>query len=276
MNKLPIFILLLIIFAACSKKSVDDSETNVYKKKVAIVLTSPDSFKAPDSLLSGYYEISFSNQTKELHSAHLIKLNEGYTASQLINAYADSIRTGGDRPKWMTHWGGVISQNGISKISLELKPGNYVWVCVMGSDSLPHFVGHENKPLHVAVNSIQVTPLPDANVTITMTDENHSLNQPLNSGSQTVEITNSGSKYHLAAISRLNEGSSVEDVISWYQTYDGPPPVSGLYSTSAIGPGLSARMDLDLQPGTYILYCMANAEGKFHLLDGAITTFEVE
>ena len=62
----------------------------------------------------------------------------------------------------------------------------------------------------------------------------------------------------------------------WFTNYNGPPPARGIIATSAIGPELTARIKVDFDPGEYVLYCMANAEGKFHLLDGAITSFTVE
>ncbi len=211
-----------------------------------------------------------------MHSAHLIKLDKGYTTEQLIKTYADSMRTGGIRPKWMTHRGGVISEPGTSEIELLLKPGDYTWVCVMGDESSPHFAGHEHKSLNVYGKLDETQNLPQSDLTIKMTDENFELSKPISKGNQSIDIVNSGSKYHLVAISKLNEEAIAEDLTNWFTNYNGPPPARGIIATSAIGPELTARINVDFDSGEYVLYCMANAEGKFHLLDGAITSFTIE
>ncbi len=211
-----------------------------------------------------------------MHSAHLILLDEGYTSDQLITAYADSSRTRGTRPEWMTHRGGPLGEPGESSLTMQLEPGNYVWVCVMGPETIPHFTGHENQPLIVSGDPNSEVQLDDPDVTIRMTDENHELSVPISAGEQSIEIINTGNNYHLAAIAKLNEGSTAEDYMNWFTQPNGPPPAIGVAATSAIGPGLSARMNLSLDSGNYVLFCFANAGGVPHMFQGAIQTVSVE
>ncbi|MBC2839721.1 hypothetical protein [Robiginitalea sp. SC105] len=278
MKKINFALILLTLLTSCnSKKSNKDTENKVKRvnSDVTVVITD-DSFKAPDSVPAGLLKLKLSNNSSGMHSAHLIKLDKGYTTEQLIKTYSDSIRTGGVRPKWMTHRGGVISEPGSSEIELLLDSGNYAWVCVMGDDSAPHFAGFEHKSFKVYGTLDKSQNLPQSDLTITMTDENFELSSPISKGNQSIEVVNSGSKYHLVAISRLNEDAKAEDVINWYTNYNGPPPARGIIATSAIGPELAARINVDFNSGEYVLFCMANAEGKFHLLDGAITSFTVK
>lgn len=272
------FILAGALLISCKKTTSGQPETISTNTEIpqVLVTTTEKTFKAPDTLYSGYLDISFNNETDELHAAHLIRLDSGYTSTQLIAAYSEALRSGRERPSWMTHRGGVMGERGNHSIRLFLKPGNYTWVCVMGNDEAPHFAGHEQQPVVVLPSGKDQISLPPAAVNIAMTDSTHIINNPFHSGLQTVEITNSGSKYHLAALAKLQEGANESDLITWYGNYEGPPPAKGIYASSAIGPGLSARFDLELTPGRYVLYCMANAEGHFHLLNGAITTFVVE
>ena len=277
MTNINLLIPLLIVLTSCqSRKSTESIEQKqkVETQTIAVVITD-ETFNAPDSIPAGYIKLSLSNNASGMHSAHLIKLDKGYTTDQMIKTYADSMRTGGSRPSWMTHRGGVISEPGTSEIELLLEPGDYTWVCVLGDESAPHFAGHEHKSLTVygTIDASQQLPPPD--LIITMTDENFALSKPVSKGNQTIDIVNSGSKYHLVAISKLNEGATAEDVTSWFTNYNGPPPAKGIIATTAIGPALTARINADFDSGEYVLYCMANAEGKFHLLDGAITAFTV-
>ncbi|WP_373395853.1 hypothetical protein V8V91_14875 [Algoriphagus halophilus] len=271
-------ITLLTLLTSCDSGKSDKSENTKINKEIPSlsVLISEDTYVAPDSVAAGYVHLKLSNEASEMHSAHLIKLDKGYNTDQLIQAYADSMKTGGPRPQWMTHRGGVIAEPGTSEIYLLLEPGNYTWVCVMGDESAPHFAGHEHKAFKVYGEIDQSQKLQAQDLTIEMTDENFELDKSISQGKQSIEIVNSGSKYHLVAISKLNEDAKAEDLIKWYSNYNGPPPARGIIATSAIGPDLTARINVDFEPGDYVLYCMANAEGTFHLLDGAITSFTVE
>ena len=272
--------ILFMVLIGCkdhnSKVGEIKSELETGKIEKVTVSITENSFEAPENVPAGYVDIELVNQTNELHSAHLIKLEDGYSTKQLIKAYVDSSRTGGARPSWMIHRGGVISENGKANVTLLLEPGNYTWVCVMGSDTEPHFAGIEHKGVVVSGRVDDQIELPKPDVTIVMTDENHQLNSKIKSGSQAIDVVNSGSKYHLAAISKLNPDATQKDVINWFSTFAGPPPAKGVGVTSAIGPGLSARLNLNFEPGTYVLYCMANAEGTYHILEEAISTFTVE
>ena len=243
--------------------------------RVTVTITE-DSFTAPDTIAAGYVNIQLVNEAADMHSAHLIKLDEGYSSRQLIEAYADSMLSGGARPEWMTHRGGVISETGTSDITIFLDAGNYTWVCVMGTDSVPHFKGHESSAVIVVGEVDSAIKMPDPDVVINMTDKNHEIDSKVEPGMQSVQVVNSGTKYHLVAISKLDQDATADDVVSWFTSYNGPPPATGIVATSAIGPGLTAHLNIDFEPGTYVAYCMANAEGNFHLMDGAITTFTVE
>lgn len=278
---IPAFFIVLCWITGCENRQSDQTDLTAESSAprpipTAEVLIEPGLYDAPDSLTAGYVTIKMVNNTREMHSAHLIRLDDGYSSEQLIAAYADSSRTRGTRPDWMTHRGGPLGEPGTSSVTLDLQPGNYVWVCVMGPDTIPHFTGNEHQAVVVKEAETETVPLSEPDTEIHMTDENHELTQPLAAGKQSVEIKNTGSKYHLAAISKLNEGFSTEDYLNWFTAPNGPPPAKGVAATSAIGPGLSARLDLDLEPGEYVLFSFANADGIPHMFQGAVQSITVE
>lgn len=260
---------------SCNNSS-KESETKMANPPSVSVIITDSTYIAPDTLPVGLVTIELTNKASEMHSAHLIKLDDGYTTDQLLSAYADSMRRGSNRPNWMTHIGGVIGENEKSAITLNLESGNYTWVCVMGSDNTPHFAGHEHQEVVVSGEVDPNVVLSDPQVEIDMTDENFIIHHNITAGPNSIQIKNTGTKHHLAAISKLNEGAKKQDVMNWFSNYNGPPPATGIIATSAIGPNLSARLQIDFEPGEYVLFCMANAEGSYHLFDGAITSFSVE
>lgn len=268
-----------VLLFSCTSQSSNDAESESAELRsipeVTVVITEA-SYDAPDSLPAGNVSVVMVNNTEGMHSAHLIHLDDGYSEQQLIDAYADASRNRGTRPDWMTHRGGPLGEPGTSRLSMNLEPGNYVWVCVMGPDTIPHFTGNEHQFLTVHPAEVPTEPLTEADNKILMTDENHELVKPLSSGPQSIDIINTGTKYHLTAMAKLNEGATAEEYLVWMQNMQGPPPASGVAATSAIGPGLSARLDLDLEPGEYLLFCFANADGVPHIFQGAIQTISVE
>jgi hypothetical protein len=276
----PVLFLLSVSFLVLSYcNSTDEAEdqpaelNNIPELRVEI---SSEGYLAPDSIEAGYVRVSLENSTEESHSAHLIRVKDGHSVEELLSIYADSIRTGGERPDWMLHCGGVIATKGQSEVILDLEAGRYAWVCVMGPDSLPHFTGHENQELVVTESKKPKLTLEAPDVVIRMTDQGHQLSKTPQVGKQVIDVLNVGDAYHLVAISRLSDGSTESDVVSWFKSFDGPPPAEGVIATSAIGPDLQARLEVDFEKGEYVLFCMANAEGYFHLFDGAISSFTVE
>ena len=275
MNRVLIALSLSLSLVACrhvgtTSGDVDGSQGD--DPSIAVVTVGPNSFEAPEELPAGYVTVRFTNDTDALHSAHLIRLDGGHSVGDLVAIYGEAVQTGTPRPSWIAHHGGVIAEPGTGEATVFLEPGNYAWVCVMGEDSGdgPHFMAHEVQALSVAgptrgsVDSVS----PDA--IIRMTDSGEELSVSLRPGPQTLEITNSGSTTHLLAISRLGPSSTVEDVAAWFQDPAGPPPAIGVAATTVLDPGLSAWLNVDLAPGRYVLFCMANADGPPHVFRGEI------
>lgn len=63
-------------------------------------------FQAPDSIDAGWTTFRFANHDDEIHYAHIVRLDSARTVPDLVEAYAEAIRTSGPRPKWVKRFGG--------------------------------------------------------------------------------------------------------------------------------------------------------------------------
>jgi hypothetical protein len=83
---------------------------------------------------------------------------------------------------------------------------------------------------------------------------------------------------HEAAIIQLSPRSTVEDVVTYLKSPQGPPPFDFAGGMAALEPGGIGYLFLDLQPGTYALVCFVTdpENGLFHWEQGMIQAFNVK
>jgi hypothetical protein len=129
-------IVLLAILAnvACNESAKSDSPKmdQVSSALPIVTVTMSDAgFVAPDTISAGLTTIRLVNQTDDSHMAHLIKIDDGHSVDELLEAYAEAARTRGPRPTWMTRFGGPATDpHSISaNVTQLLEPGSYAWVC---------------------------------------------------------------------------------------------------------------------------------------------------
>jgi hypothetical protein len=86
---------------------------------------------------------------------------------------------------------------------------------------------------------------------------------------------------HEAAMVKLAPATTTDDLIEWFHTQAGPPPIEGEFgSMGAIGPGNEAWIDFSaspLEPGNYAMVCFVpGANGLPHLVEGMVAPVTVE
>ena len=75
---------------------------------------------------------------------------------ELLDAYAEAIRTSGPRPKWVMRFGGPVGAfpGDSSSVTQYLEPGSYVWICpIEDNGGNPHFGKREVKPFVVRASN---------------------------------------------------------------------------------------------------------------------------
>ncbi|MEO6332391.1 MAG: hypothetical protein ABIV11_10465 [Gemmatimonadaceae bacterium] len=275
-----------------------DEETRTEKASAApnvVSLSATEyAFAAPDTIPAGWTTFRMANRGEEIHYGHIVQLEPGRTVREMVEAYAEAIRTSGPRPKWVRRFGGPggADPGGSSNVTQYLEPGSYVWVCpIEDSAGHPHFAKGEFKPFVVRATDGVVTDraaAPEADVAIRLTDYSFELDAPLTAGRHTVRVKNAGTDPrvygHDLVVFKLAPGKTMEDVRRLLnpesarrpeQQGDQEESLASLVTTAggiaAIAPGMEVFFDTNLTSGEYLLACMATApDGRSHIEHGMI------
>ena len=258
------------------------------------VTVGPSGLEAPDSIEAGFYFVTLSAETSDLHAyMNIITPPDGLTdeelASQLLEAgNGDVVRHG-----W-TFFGGTNTPNvgESASFAIELAEGEYI----LGAS---YYSGDQNGADEVMLTqkltvtsrvSDDIQEAPEATVKLEMTDDLRYIvtPDPMASGPQIWEITNTGVHHsHHVVMMGVPDGTTADQIID---------EMTGLFSgTPAAGPGIFGEavpggyaalqsggtttwVEFNLTPGTWAVICFIMEEGVYrpHLLDGMVTVFTVE
>ncbi len=234
-------------------------------------------FDAPASMPAGAVTIHLINHGKELHQAQMIKLEDGKTAADLAKA----LQTPGPPPSWIKFVGGP---NGIvpgqeAQATLELAPGNYVYLCLIPSpDGVMHAAKGMVRPFEVTAASGAVAEAPATDVTIKLTDYTFEPSPALTQGRHTIMVENAGPQPHELVLVKLAPGKKAEDFGKWAETgMKGPPPAQPIGGVTFLDKGSQGSFTADLTPGDYGFICFVPdaKDGKPHLAHGMMKTVTV-
>ena len=209
-------------FAACNTRdeAVQTEMTTVAPNVVSLTATEY-SIQAPDTLPAGWTTFRLANHGEDVHYGHIVQLEPGRTVGELVNAYAEAIRTSEPRPKWVKRFGGPggTAPGDSSSVTQYLEPGSYVWICpVEDSAGTPHFAKGEVKPFVVGAADPVVADrgaAPKADVGIRLMDFSFALDTPLTAGRHTVRVENGGIEPHDLVLMKLAPGKTVDDIRTW-------------------------------------------------------------
>lgn len=270
------------LLAACSTEDeIIPADATIATPNVVMLSLANGTFQAPDTLDAGWVTFRFANLGDESHYAHAVRLDSGQTVPAFVGAYAEAIRTAGPRPTGITRSGGPggTLPGDTSSVTQALGPGRYVWICPIDDrDGTPHFSKGEAQPFVVrpAASDAGEPPVPEATQTIRLVDYAFVVDDPLPAGHHTIRVENEGPDPHDMALVKLESGKTVDDVLSWLQEGEGPPPFSPAGGVAVLAPGMEAFFDTDLSPGDYVLVCFATAQdGRTHIEHGMIQQFTV-
>ena len=252
-------------------------------------------FEAPDSLPSGWTTFRLANQGGEIHYGHIVQLAPGRTIQELVDAYAEAIRTSGPRPKWVTRFGGPggTAPGDTSSVTQFLEPGDYVWICPVEDETgAPHFGKGEVKSFSVYAagpDTAARSAAPVADLVVRLVDFDFTFEPALQAGRHTIRVENAGVEPHDLVLMKLAPGVTAEDVRGAMNPERarrdapaGEPPPSfeslgtGAGGIAAIAPAMESYFEADFTPGEYVLLCMATApDGRSHIEHGMIRQVSV-
>ena len=289
------WIALVAVLSACSAGDKAPGRHLVATPNVVSLSATEYAIEAPDTIPAGWTTFRLANHGQEVHYGHMVRLDAGRTVQELVDAYAEAIRTSGPRPKWVTRFGGPggAAPGGFSSVTQYLEPGSYVWICPVEDNSgTPHFTKGEFKPFVVRAADGVVADRaagPEADLVIRLLDYSFALDSLVPAGRHTIRVENAGAQPHDLVVMKLAPGKTAADIIAGFnperarrpgQAAEPPPPLeslgTGAGGIAAIAPGMETFFEADLTPGEYVLFCMATApDGKSHLEHGMLRQIRV-
>lgn len=233
-------------------------------------------FDGPASVPAGLTTIRLVNEGKELHHLFLMRLEEGKTMKDLLDAFAK----GGPEPAWVVDEGGpsAAMPGGTIEASMDLKPGHYVAVCVIpAADGQPHVMKGMIRELTVGEPTGTPRALPAADLAMTLNDYSFTTDKPITAGRHTIRVENQAAQPHELVIVKLAPGKTAEDFARFAEKPAGPPPGEVLPGVAGLAPGETNVVTVDFQPGEYAFLCFVpdTKDGKPHVLHGMAKQFTV-
>ena len=298
MKRLPAagrWIAFVAVLSGCSTREETPSENPTAAPNLVSLAATEYAFEAPDTIRAGWTNFRMANRGREIHYGHIVRLEPGRTVRELVDAYAEAIRTSGPRPKWVTRFGGPggASPGDSSSVTQYLEPGSYVWICpIEDNGGNPHFGKGEFKPFVVRASDGAVADSaarPTASIVVRLMDFSFALDS-LPAGRHTIRVENAGVEPHDLVMMKLAPGKTVADLMSAMnperarrpgQAAEPPPPLESLMTgaggIAAIAPGMESFFEANLSPGEYVLLCMATApDGRSHIEHGMVKQIRID
>jgi len=241
-----------------------------------VTLTATDyAFAVPDTIPAGLTTFRLVNQGKELHHASLVRLGDGKSVADFQAALAAAMKNHTPPPAWMGFAGGpnALTPGDTGTATQTLEPGSYLFVCwIPSADGVPHVMKGMMHPMVVTAARAPAAPEPTADLSITLTDYDFQLSQPLTAGTHVVRVANTGTQAHEVTITALSPGKTLHDFIAWEQGGEKGRLPTGrwLGGVSTIDTGGQAQFTTTFAPGSYLLLCFwpDTKDGKPHIMHG--------
>jgi hypothetical protein len=283
------------VLSACSTKEETPSQNLAAAPNVVSLAATEYAIEAPDTIPAGWTNFRLANRGQEIHYGHIVRLEPGRTVQELVDAYAEAIRTSGPRPKWVMRFGGPggAFPGDSSSVTQYLEPGSYVWICpIEDNGGNPHFGKGEFKPFVVRVSDGALADRaarPEASIVVRLMDFSFALDSSVPAGRHTIRVENAGVEPHDLVMMKLNPGKTVAELFAAMnperarrpgQAAEPPPPMESLATgaggIAAIAPGMESFFETNLSPGEHVLLCMATApDGRSHIEHGMVKQIRI-
>jgi hypothetical protein len=241
-------VLLAILITGCSRSH--DTAPSAPDHTLRVVATD-NGLQFPERHAAGMTHVVFVNQGSTIHEAMFIKLPEGMTGDD----YLEAVRLGSSFPEGALDYSGpgLTSPGETVEAWLHLDPGNYLLGCWFQDHltSLPAqtFTVHEGE-------SGGATP-PKENATVRLLDFRIEIEGRLHRGTQTLKVETPGPSMHEVDIFRLKEGRTISDLKQWQKQGK-----AGAAPAVAIGGALDSHdlrrviwLRTVFRPGRHVLWC---------------------
>lgn len=233
-------------------------------------------YEMPDSIPAGATTINLVNDGPDLHHVQLVRLEEGKTISDLMEAFK---KGPGAFPAWAVDVGGPNTPvpGETTAATLNLEAGNYVLICfIPAKDGVPHLMKGMIRPLTVVANT-RPAELPTGDVVLTLNDYTFQFDKPIEAGTQTIRVENAAQQSHEVVLVQLAPGKTPHDVVAWIEKPQGPPPGKPIGGTTGLAQGEVNLITYNFTPGRYGMICFLPdaKDGRPHIAHGMVSEFTV-
>lgn len=251
MKRFLLIACILVVVAACSKKSTPPGNTGASAADTPVTIVATDSgFTLPDTLHAGLNHIVYENHGTEVHECHFIRLPEGMsTADYVAEVKKDVLFPAGALD---CSGPGLTSPGERVEMWFSLDEGNYLVGCWMTNHMTTR------RPVGIVVHGTPAKPVepPHEDVTVRMIDFRYEFLGKLKSGDQIIRYETVGPSMHETDVVRLADDRKMEDVKAWFKDQHKTLP-------GVIGGGCLDSHDLKhvvwmkhtFQPGRYVFWC---------------------
>src|SRR4051812_16777588 len=221
-------------------------------------------FQAPDSIDAGLTTLRL-RVTQGEHIAVLVRLDSGYTASDLLRARGD----GHSRPPWLHFIGGpgFPPSGGTANATTVLSPGHYLLICdVAGVDGVHHFEKGMFRSIVVRAPAARAS-LPRADAVVKMRDHVFAFSAPMHAGTRVLRVVNRGTVMHEFRLVHVLPGRTGRESMAWTPADKTPRPDEDVMALVGIAPGAELTTTVQLAEGEYVVLCVPQiAHGMIQVL----------
>lgn len=293
-RKHPVFVLMTLVAAGCGANedsqdtaAAGDAATSTAAAPATtapaaqtppvVTFTAKDyAFEGPTEIPAGVTTLQLVNQGPELHHATLVKLDQGKTANDFVQA----LKPGAPPPQWATEMGGpnAPAPGETANATQTLQPGNYALICFIPSpDGTPHMMKGMVHNFRVTPSNTASAAEPQADIVMRLDDYKFDLSKPITAGKRTFKVENVGPQHHEVELVQLAPGKTAKDMIDWIHKPQGPPPGKPIGGIAGTVSNTHAYFTADIAPGEYALICFLPdaKDGKAHFEHGMIQQITV-
>lgn len=259
-------------FAACGDEEAQKLSFTITQEGKEATLSGPGSAE------TGEAEITLANEGKDDGELQLIRVEGDHSADEVIDALSGA-QEGEPLPGWFFAGGGLgVTEPGEETTAIQvMRPGTYYAFDLEAGQPDPKSV----PAIEVSGEEADETLEGDATVTAVDANEEYAFEaDTLPSGEAEIVFDNEGEQPHHMLIGRIEGDATAKDIEAFFKTEKGKPPIAeeGGFDTAVIEGGESQRVNVDLEPGRYALFCFISDRdgGPPHALKGMVDEVEVE
>ena len=251
----------LILLAACSGPASGDSPApptapassepktaaaevqSAAPEPISYTITyGPEGVSVPDGISAGLVSLTVENLDSEWHAAIIRRLHDDVSLDDFSATFSENPFATLPMTQLL---GGPDLAGGDSSLGFyTFTPGTYVlvdnWVEPWAFESF-----------EISGDALDVEP-PAADVSVTMSEYAFDMPVTIPAGRSLWQFTNSGEFPHNLGIVTFEEGQTLDDLIAWLHSEEGPPPWIDVAFWNVMSPGVTSWGEIDIEPGSYV------------------------